>query len=947
LRFTLAQARIDALLFPTFLLPSRLLMAALTPVESVAALLRAVEKSNLLSAEALTKARETAAALTDPKSVARALNKDGTFTRWQADQLLHGFHRLIVGKYKLLDQLETSPTGRVYLAEHVQMGRRHALKVLAKRLEKHPDAVARFLKGAQNACGLDHRNISHVYDVSQDRLGHYVVMEYVEGQNLEQLIEKRGPLKLPQALETIWQVADGLAYAHSHGVVHGDLKPANLVRDSYGVVKILEIGQDGAGARPETDDADEDVEMASLAAVIFQAPEIRGGGEAADIACDMYSLGSVLTFLLTGKAAQNAATAAAHLAANKSIPGVIVDLCRTLMADRPTDRPRSMDVIFGSIQSALVQTANASQPVTAIEPGAGNKMRDKKEAADEIPAAPPVAVRILAGMPVIAIDEPAPPVVPPPPAELVIQTHDRVGQRPGGSAVKKSPLAGRWSVAALMTRFSPLVIAGAIGGAIVFAFGIGTIAALLMAGNRSVKPSTNGATLATQAAQRSVVETVASEQQANPVVSDASQDTTVAAPPVQTDASPQSLARPPAEASAPPSAPPANAAAIAASPPHVVVATPSVETKTEAGDAPATVVAAAPPKPQPAADSPVTKKSSGDPFKGLPKSISLPPLPELDSSPTVSLKPVSLGPCNVDSETPITIGLLGGETASRATRQKFELQPRAMSPREWDIQLTGNGELAAIAALSVKNGELLFQWTEEAAKQSLVVRQLMNCALEIGKSKQTLALRTPQKGQPLVIDIEKPSASVKWTLSNLPLAKQIFLDVTRTEGFPKLRQDPKGPTNVGDTLTIGTGPAEKSIPLFFKLNTSSAAAAIDVRSQVAVKVESSGEPRPYRRKDLMASQFQYQQELGRLRGELRKAKDSRPRADAEKEAREAMITRLANEDTALNTTLDQLRFILDFAGTTEGAAKIHFRVYFLAGEAKIDLLKTEDDEDAR
>src|SRR4051812_28656575 len=153
-------------------------MAALTPVESVAALLRAIEKSNLLSAESLAKARETAAALGDPKAVARALNKDGTLTRWQSDQLVHGYHRLIVGKYKLLDQLETSPTGRIYLAEHIQMGRRHALKVLAKRLATSPDAVARFLKGAQNACGLDHKNISHVYDVSQDRLGHYVVMGF-------------------------------------------------------------------------------------------------------------------------------------------------------------------------------------------------------------------------------------------------------------------------------------------------------------------------------------------------------------------------------------------------------------------------------------------------------------------------------------------------------------------------------------------------------------------------------------------------------------------------------------------------------------------------------------------------------------------------------------------------------------------------------------------------
>ncbi|HEY2413953.1 MAG TPA: protein kinase [Pirellulaceae bacterium] len=891
-------------------------MAALTPVESVAALLRAIEKSSLLSSESLAKARETAAALTDPKAVARALIKDGTLTRWQADQLLHRFHRLIVGKYKLLDQLDTSPTGRVYLAEHVQMGRRHALKVLAKRLEKNPDAVARFLKGAQNACGLDHKNISHVYDVSQDRLGHYVVMEQVEGQNLEQLVEKRGPLKLPQALDFISQVVDGLAYAHSHGVVHGDLKPANLVRDSYGVVKILEIGQDGSGALPETDDADEDVETASLAAVIFQAPEMRGDGEAADIACDVYSLGSVFTFLLTGKAAKNAATAAAHLGANQSIPAEIVALCRTLMADIPADRPRSMDSVLGSLQSAMAKAADASKSVIAAE---------------EALAAPPLA-NVPAGLPVIVIEGQIPPVVPPPQAEFVIQTRDPGGKRPVGRPGANSPSAGRWSVAALTTRFSPLVIAGAIGGAAAFAFGICAIVVLLVAANRTAKPPAKVNNDPVYTAQPEVAEAPAAEV-ANPILPDANPGIAVAAPPAKVDANPPSPASAPAEANSPPL-------------PPAVDATPVADPKTEAGDAPSAVVAAAQAK-LPATGTLPTKNSSGDPFKGLPKSISLAPLPEADSPMASSLRPVSFGHCDLDGDSPTNIALLGGDTAIRATRQRFELVPREMNSREWDIQLTGNRDATTVAALSVKNGELLFQWTEEAANQSLVARHLMNCALALGKSKQTLAFRMPQKAQPLLIDIEKPSASVKWSVNNLPLAKQIFLEVTRTEGFPKLRQEPKGPTNVGDTVSVGTGPAEKSIPLFFKLNTASAAAAIDVRSQAAVKVESSGDPRPYRRKDLTAAQLQYQQELARLRGELRKAKDSRPRADAEKEAREATITRLANEETALNTTLDQLRFILEFAGATEGAAKIHFRVYFLAGDAKIELLKTDDEEDVK
>ncbi|MBW8883879.1 MAG: serine/threonine protein kinase, partial [Planctomycetia bacterium] len=284
-------------------------MAALTPVASVEALVSAIEKSGLLSAGGIEKAREAAAKASEPKALARDLVKSGLLTRWQAEQLINGYHRLLVGNYKLLDQIGTSPTGRLYLAEHVQMGRRHTLKVLARRLAANPEAVKHFLNSARSACKLDHRNISHVYDVNQDRIGHYVVMEHVEGQNLEELVERTGRVNLDQALDFVRQAAEGLAHAHANGVVHGDLKPANLLRDHSGTVKILEIGQAEFGARPETEDADESVETASLAAVIFQAPELRGDGEAATTACDVYSVGSVLTFLLTAKAAKDAAAA--------------------------------------------------------------------------------------------------------------------------------------------------------------------------------------------------------------------------------------------------------------------------------------------------------------------------------------------------------------------------------------------------------------------------------------------------------------------------------------------------------------------------------------------------------------------------------------------------------------------------------------------------------------
>src|SRR5438067_12389488 len=99
-------------------------MSALNPVASVEALLAVTEKNGLIAPKSLAKIREAAAKSNDPKQLARDLIKEGTLTKWQAGQLLHGYHQLTIGKYKLLDEIGTAPTGRIYLAEHAQMGRR-------------------------------------------------------------------------------------------------------------------------------------------------------------------------------------------------------------------------------------------------------------------------------------------------------------------------------------------------------------------------------------------------------------------------------------------------------------------------------------------------------------------------------------------------------------------------------------------------------------------------------------------------------------------------------------------------------------------------------------------------------------------------------------------------------------------------------------------------------
>src|SRR5262249_19331443 len=150
-------------------------MAAVTPTASTDDFLAAVERSGLVSAETLAKLRQAAGTTTDPKRLARDLIKDGSLTKWQATQLLHNYSALTMGRYELLDDLGASGLVRVYLVEHVQMKRRHALKVLSKRQTAQPEIVKQFLADAQQACQLEHPNLSRIYDVNQEGDRYFVV----------------------------------------------------------------------------------------------------------------------------------------------------------------------------------------------------------------------------------------------------------------------------------------------------------------------------------------------------------------------------------------------------------------------------------------------------------------------------------------------------------------------------------------------------------------------------------------------------------------------------------------------------------------------------------------------------------------------------------------------------------------------------------------------------
>jgi serine/threonine-protein kinase len=227
--------------------------------------------------------------------------RDGSALRTQGDKKdLVG--TVIAERYHIIKKLGEGGMGQVYLAEHVKMGRKSAVKVMNPGMVQNVDAISRFNREAQNASRINHPNVAGIYDFGETSEGLvYLAMEFIEGEPLTEVIKQHGALPPMRASEITRQAAEGLSVAHEMGIVHRDLKPDNIMiakgRSGADLVKVVDFGIAKAAAN--------EAQKVTKTGMVVGTPEYMSpeqlSGDPLDARSDIYALALVAFNMFTGK----------------------------------------------------------------------------------------------------------------------------------------------------------------------------------------------------------------------------------------------------------------------------------------------------------------------------------------------------------------------------------------------------------------------------------------------------------------------------------------------------------------------------------------------------------------------------------------------------------------------------------------------------------------------
>jgi len=268
--------------------------------------------------------------------------------------------------YVLLDLLANTRTGPIFKAKHRPMNRVVAMKILSSDAPASAELVERFYRKVQILAGLQHPNLVTAHDAGERDGTHYLVMEYVDGQDLAAMVREFGPLPVEHAVNYVMQAASGLGYAHAHGVYHRNVKPGNLLVDRQGVVKVVGFGLARIQGGPLLSEENQGVQLTVAGRVLgtreYMSPEQALSSATANHLSDIYSLGCTLHALLIGRSPYAGKSRSGQTVAHRKdpipslaeqrpeVPSSVDALFHRMVAKDPEKRPPSMAEVIDALQ---------------------------------------------------------------------------------------------------------------------------------------------------------------------------------------------------------------------------------------------------------------------------------------------------------------------------------------------------------------------------------------------------------------------------------------------------------------------------------------------------------------------------------------------------------------------------------------------------------------------
>jgi outer membrane protein assembly factor BamB/predicted Ser/Thr protein kinase len=290
-----------------------------------------------------------------------------------------------IGKYTLVKEIGKGGMGVVYLAHDAESGRQVALKILPSELTRNPQYVERFRREAKAVSQLDHPHIIKVYEIGEQQGLHFFAMEYLSGPTLGAALKRNGRLPVPKAVQITIDIADALDLAHSHGIIHRDVKPDNILSDESGIFKIMDFGI----ARIE-----EGTRLTVTGSIMgtpeYMSPE-QASGVTADRRTDIYSLGVVLYELVTGRLPFKGENAMEilqmHLTRapespkliNPEIPGNLANVIQKMLEKQAANRFDSFRHVINALGQAIPQNMRSTLEAPTREIAVGTARAPARE----------------------------------------------------------------------------------------------------------------------------------------------------------------------------------------------------------------------------------------------------------------------------------------------------------------------------------------------------------------------------------------------------------------------------------------------------------------------------------------------------------------------------------------------------------------------------------------